>query len=102
MFTMMNHARLNVGIQGVGISERAYQQALAYARERVQGRPIGEPGEEARPIVHHPDVRRMLMDMKARIEAMRARAYYTSGIRISPTAIRTRRCAPAARPSSIC
>jgi alkylation response protein AidB-like acyl-CoA dehydrogenase len=80
MFTMMNHARLNVGIQGVGISERAYQQALAYARERVQGRPIGEPGEEARPIVHHPDVRRMLMDMKARIEAMRALAYYTSGI----------------------
>ncbi|HEX6829804.1 MAG TPA: acyl-CoA dehydrogenase [Burkholderiales bacterium] len=80
MFTMMNHARLNVGIQGVGISERAYQQALAYARERVQGRPIGEQGAGAKSIVHHPDVRRMLMDMKARIEAMRALAYYTAGI----------------------
>ena len=79
MFTMMNHARLNVGLEGVAISERAYQQALAYARERVQGRPLGDPSAEPKPIIHHPDVRRMLMDMKARIEAMRALAYYTAG-----------------------
>ena len=77
MFTMMNHARLNVGLEGVAISERAYQQARDYARERVQGRPVGAP--TGTPIVGHPDVRRMLLDMKARIEAMRALAYYTAG-----------------------
>jgi alkylation response protein AidB-like acyl-CoA dehydrogenase len=76
MFTMMNHARLNVGLEGVAISEAAYQQAVAYARERIQGRPIG--GAERAPIIDHPDVRRMLMDMKARTEAMRALAYYTA------------------------
>ncbi len=78
MFTMMNHARVNVGMEGVGISERAYQHALAYARDRVQGRPIGDSSGGTRPIVHHPDVRRMLMDMKARTEAMRALAYTTA------------------------
>ena len=78
MFTMMNHSRLNVGLEGVGISERAYQQALGYARERVQSRPIGASGGAAVAIIHHPDVRRMLMGMKARIEAMRALAYYTA------------------------
>ncbi|MCC0003959.1 MAG: acyl-CoA dehydrogenase [Methylobacteriaceae bacterium] len=77
MFTMMNHARLNVGLEGVAISERAYQQARDYARERVQGRPIG--AEAGTPIIGHPDVRRMLLDMKARIDAMRALAYYTAG-----------------------
>ena len=79
MFTMMNHARLNVGLEGVAISERAYQQALAYALERVQGRIIGDPPGEKKPILHHPDVRRMLMDMKARTEATRAVAYYVAG-----------------------
>jgi alkylation response protein AidB-like acyl-CoA dehydrogenase len=79
MFTMMNHARLNVGLEGVAISERAYQQALAYARERVQGRPIGERAPGKKEIIHHPDVRRMLLDMKSRIEAMRSLAYYTAG-----------------------
>lgn len=75
MFVMMNFARMSVGIQGVGIAERAYQQARDYARERVQGTPIGrEPGERAA-IVDHPDVRRMLMTMKAQIEAMRAVSY---------------------------
>jgi 3-(methylthio)propanoyl-CoA dehydrogenase len=73
MFVMMNHARLNVGIQGLGIAERAYQQALAYARERVQGKPVGQ--ERVSPIIDHPDVRRMLMTMRAKIEAMRALAY---------------------------
>jgi alkylation response protein AidB-like acyl-CoA dehydrogenase len=77
MFTMMNHARLNVGLEGLAVAERAYQQAVAYARTRVQGRPIGSttPG----PIIGHPDVRRMLMDMKSRIEAMRALAYHAAG-----------------------
>ena len=79
MFTMMNHARVNVGLEGVGISERAYQHALAYARERVQGAPIGDKSGVKKPILHHPDVRRMLMDMKARTEAMRTLAYYAAG-----------------------
>ncbi|MEM9058579.1 MAG: acyl-CoA dehydrogenase family protein, partial [Pseudomonadota bacterium] len=59
MFTMMNHARLNVGIQGLGIAERAYQRAVSYARDRVQGTAPGVDGRAT--IVHHPDVRRMLM-----------------------------------------
>ncbi len=79
MFTMMNHARLNVGLEGVGVSERSYQHALAYARERVQGRIIGDKSGEKKPILHHPDVRRMLMDMKTRTEAGRAIAYYVAG-----------------------
>jgi alkylation response protein AidB-like acyl-CoA dehydrogenase len=74
MFTMMNLARLEVGIEGVAIADRAYQRALAYAKERVQGRPIGARGGERVAIVHHPDVRRMLMSMKAQGEAMRALA----------------------------
>src|SRR5574343_192831 len=78
MFTMMNHARLNVGMEGVAISERAFQQALAYAKDRVQGKPMGDTSGQTRPILYHPDVRRMLMDMKSRIEAMRALAYQTA------------------------
>ncbi len=76
MFTMMNHARLNVGLEGLAISERAYQQARDYAHQRVQGRPIG--CDAGKPIAYHPDVKRMLLDMKARIEAMRALAYFTA------------------------
>jgi alkylation response protein AidB-like acyl-CoA dehydrogenase len=76
MFTMMNHARLNVGLEGVAVSEAAYQKAAGYARERVQGKPIG--GAQGAPIIRHPDVRRMLMDMRARTEAMRALAYCTA------------------------
>ncbi len=79
MFTMMNHARLNVGLEGVAIAERAYQQALGYARERVQGRIVGDASGGKKPILHHPDVRRMLMDMKSRTEATRAIAYYVAG-----------------------
>ncbi|MBT8444525.1 MAG: acyl-CoA dehydrogenase, partial [Gammaproteobacteria bacterium] len=75
MFTMMNHARLAVGLEGVSISERAYQQALTYAKERVQGRDSSGPIT----IIHHPDVRRMLMHMKAYIEAMRGLAYVAGG-----------------------
>ncbi|SMH39821.1 acyl-CoA dehydrogenase C-terminal domain-containing protein [Azospirillum agricola] len=76
MFTMMNHARLAVALQGLSIAERAYQQALAYARERVQGRPVGwTGGQGSAGILHHPDVRRLLMGMKSRIEAMRGLLY---------------------------
>ncbi|HEX3885472.1 MAG TPA: acyl-CoA dehydrogenase [Stellaceae bacterium] len=79
MFTMMNSERLLVGVQGVAIAERAYQQALDYARSRVQGRPIGMSRDGAvPPIVHHPDVRRMLLVMRAGVEAMRALAYYAA------------------------
>ena len=72
MFTMMNDARLGVGQQGVAIGERAYQQAVAYARERRQGRAPGAPKGESSPIIEHADVRRMLMTMRACIEASRA------------------------------
>ncbi len=78
MFLMMNRARLAVGLEGAAMSERAYQQALAYARERVQGKPIGASGGRSA-IIHHPDVRRMLMSMKSQTEAMRALAYYAAG-----------------------
>lgn len=74
MFTMMNYARLGVGVEGLGIAERAYQHALAYARERVQGREPG--GSERVAIIRHPDVRRMLLTMKSQIEAMRALCYF--------------------------
>jgi hypothetical protein len=79
MFIMMNHARLAVGLEGVAMAERAYQQALAYARTRVQGRPFGSAGAERVAIVRHPDVRRMLLSMRAQTEAMRALAYTAAG-----------------------
>jgi hypothetical protein len=79
MFVMMNTARLHVGLQGVAIAERAYQQARAYARERVQGKPVTTRDGAHLPIVHHPDVRRMLLSMRAASEAARALAYYTAG-----------------------
>jgi alkylation response protein AidB-like acyl-CoA dehydrogenase len=75
MFIMMNQERFGVGLQGVAISERAYQQALDYARGRVQGTETGVRGGARVPILRHPDVRRMLLSMKAEIEAMRALAY---------------------------
>ena len=76
MFTMMNHARLAVGVEGLGIAERAYQHALAYANERMQGRELG--GGERVAIIKHPDVRRMLLMMKSQIDAMRALAYFAA------------------------
>ena len=77
MFTMMNNARLAVGNQGVGIADRAYQQALAFAHDRRQGRALGvrESGDGMVPIIQHPDVRRMLMTMRALSEAARAICY---------------------------
>lgn len=75
MFTMMNNARLNVAVQGVAIAERAYQQALAFAQERRQGAALDAPkGAGMSPIIVHPDIRRMLMDMRAKTQAARALA----------------------------
>jgi alkylation response protein AidB-like acyl-CoA dehydrogenase len=78
MFIMMNSARLNVGVQGVGIAERAYQQALAYARDRRQGRAAGADDAGPHAIIDHPDIRRTLALMKARIEAARALCYHAA------------------------
>ncbi len=78
MFVMMNLARFSVGIEGVGIAERSYQRALDYARDRVQGRAPGlDKTVPTATILQHPDVRRMLLTMKAQTEAMRALAYVT-------------------------
>jgi 3-(methylsulfanyl)propanoyl-CoA dehydrogenase len=77
MFIMMNLARFSVGVEGVGISERAYQRAVAYARDRVQGKPVGLD-KPSGTIIEHPDIRRMLMTMRANTEAMRAVAYVTA------------------------
>jgi len=84
MFVMMNAARLGVGLEGVSIAERAYQHALVWARERVQGRPtvpvpasFGEKPKSV-PIIYHPDVKRMLLTMRAYAEAMRALVYWTA------------------------
>ncbi|HKA42242.1 MAG TPA: acyl-CoA dehydrogenase [Burkholderiales bacterium] len=76
MFTMMNHARLAVGVEGIAIGERAYQHALEHARTRVQGREVGQRSGDRVTIIHHPDVRRMLMSMRAQTEAMRAVACF--------------------------
>jgi 3-(methylthio)propanoyl-CoA dehydrogenase len=74
MFIMMNAARFAVGVQGISVSDRAYQKAVQYAKDRVQSRDVaGSPGSVS--IIHHPDVRRMLMTMRSQIEASRALAY---------------------------
>src|SRR3954453_5828206 len=78
MFTMMNQARLFVGLQGVAIAERATQQALAYARERKQGRATGVAANQSSPIIAHPDVKRMLLTMRALTRAARVICYATA------------------------
>jgi 3-(methylthio)propanoyl-CoA dehydrogenase len=78
MFIMMNAARFQVALEGVSLSDRAFQQARDYAKDRVQGTEAGVRGAGRTAIIHHPDVRRMLMEMKARTEAMRALAYFTA------------------------
>ncbi|MET1414120.1 acyl-CoA dehydrogenase [Roseibium sp. HPY-6] len=75
MFTMMNNARLAVGIQGLGVAERAYQHALAYAVERKQGKATGETGSGMSPIARHPDIKRMLLSMKSKTQVARAICY---------------------------
>jgi alkylation response protein AidB-like acyl-CoA dehydrogenase len=79
MFTMMNNARINVGNQGVQIGERATQQAIAYAMERVQSARAGSPDKSPVAIIEHPDVRRMILRMKALTEGARALLYYCAG-----------------------
>ena len=74
MFIMMNAARYGVGMQGIGLAERAYQKAVQFARDRVQSRPVDGSLNKAAPIIHHPDVRRMLMTMRAHTEGCRAMA----------------------------
>src|SRR3978361_1662162 len=78
MFTMMNQARLGVGLEGVGIADRAYQQALAFAQERRQGRASGKKGDGTDAIIVHPDVKRMLMQMRALTAAARTICYATA------------------------
>jgi alkylation response protein AidB-like acyl-CoA dehydrogenase len=78
MFTMMNQARLGVGLEGVGIADRAYQQALAFALERRQGRAIDKKGDGTDAIIVHPDVKRMLMQMRALTAAARTICYATA------------------------
>ena len=80
MFIMMNAARFGVGVQGIGIMERAYQKAVQYAKERVQSRPVDGSAREAVAIIHHPDVKRMLLTMKSTTEACRAMALHTAGL----------------------
>src|SRR3954466_6375043 len=81
MFIMIVAARLSVGLEGVAIAERAYQRALAWSRERLQGRPLGVQGAaRTAPIVQHPDVKRMLLTMKATTEAARGLAYWVSAM----------------------
>jgi alkylation response protein AidB-like acyl-CoA dehydrogenase len=75
MFTMMNNARLSVGLEGLSVAERAYQMAVAYANERRQGRAPGAPAGEQSPIVEHPDIRRMLLTMRSSIGALRGIIY---------------------------
>jgi acyl-CoA dehydrogenase len=82
MFVMMNAARLSVGLEGYAVAERAFQQASGWARTRVQGKPVGAPVRDAAgapaTIIHHPDVKRMLLTMKSQIEALRATALYAA------------------------
>ena len=78
MFTMMNQARLGVGLEGLALIERAYQQALQYSVDRRQGRAPGAPAGESSQIVHHPDVKRMLLTMKSTIEALRRLIFWNA------------------------
>lgn len=80
MFIMMNAARFAVGVQGISTADRAYQRALTYARDRVQSRPVNGSSKDAAPIIEHPDVRRMLLRMRALSEGGRALAATTAGL----------------------
>ncbi|MCP5329028.1 MAG: acyl-CoA dehydrogenase [Sinobacteraceae bacterium] len=78
MFVMMNAARLSVGLEGYAVAERAFQQAAEWARTRVQGKPPVAAASGPLPIIHHPDVKRMLLSMKSQVEAMRALGLYAA------------------------
>ena len=88
MFTMMNNARLSVGLEGLSIAERAYQQSLTFSQERLQGRAPGAAPGTASPIIEHPDVRRMLMTQRAWIDAMRVLIYHNASALDMATAAR--------------
>ncbi|WP_322074948.1 acyl-CoA dehydrogenase family protein, partial [Burkholderia cepacia] len=75
MFIMMNAARFGVGMQGIGVADRAYQKAAEFAKERVQSRPVDGSAKQSVTIIHHPDVRRMLGTMRALTEGARSLAY---------------------------
>jgi hypothetical protein len=101
MFTMMNQARLGVGLEGVGLAERAYQHALAYAHERKQGRGVGSTTQGSDAIIVHPDIKRMLMTMRSMTMAARTICYATAAAidishRASDPAIRQAAAARAA------
>src|ERR1700691_5307631 len=100
MFTMMNQARLGVGLEGVGIADRAYQQALALAQERRQGRSVGRANKDIEAIIVHPDIKRMLMQMRALTAAARTICYATAvalDISMRATDSKTRAAAAAPR-----
>ena len=99
MFIMMNAARFAVGLEGTAIAERAFQRALAYAKERMQGKDLVE-GAQTVPIIRHPDVRRMLMLMKSQTEAMRALAYTVAASTDSEASI-TLSAAPRVSPTAL-
>ncbi len=80
MFIMMNAARYAVGLQGIAVADRAYQQAVGYARDRVQSRPVDGSAKEPVAIIHHPDVKRMLLRMRAYVEGCRAMALYAASV----------------------
>ena len=78
MFIMMNAARLSVGLEGYAVGERAYQQAAEWARTRIQGKPPVAQADGPAPIIHHPDIKRMLLTMKSTTEACRALSIYAA------------------------
>ena len=100
MFIMMNAARYAVGMQGIAIAERAYQKAVPFARDRVQCRPVDGSLPGAAPIIHHPDVKRMLMTMRAYTEGCRAMAWWPPPPTTPRTTTRMPRCASRTRPST--
>ncbi len=79
MFTMMNNARLSVGVEGLAIAERAFQRARAYAAQRIQGAVVGHNAAKKLPILYHPDIRQTLLSMRSLIEAARGLVYFTAG-----------------------
>jgi alkylation response protein AidB-like acyl-CoA dehydrogenase len=101
MFIMMNEARFKVGLQGLAIGERAYQAAREYAKDRVQGRPAGVKSGDRITIIHHPDVRRMLMTMKAKTRRCAPWPMWSPCILIWPVTTPIRRSANPSDPSGL-
>jgi alkylation response protein AidB-like acyl-CoA dehydrogenase len=100
MFIMMNAARFGVGVQGIALAERAYQKAVQYARDRVQSRPVDGSVRGPAPIIHHPDIRRMLMTMRAHTEAAARWRWWVPPPMTPRTPTPMKRCASRTRPST--